>query len=125
MLAKTASRILGVVFVVAGLATFVFGDAADTYHNLLHLVSGLVALYFGFASSKVAAKWFCVMFGAGYLAFGVLGLLVGDPAMDRMWHVGPLHLALGDHIFHVVLGTVILAAGVFARVPARPAGLRP
>jgi len=123
MSARTVCRILGVIFVAMGLVAFAFGDTADTYHNLLHFVSGLVALYFGFAGSKVAAKRFCVIFGTGYLAFGALGLLLGDPTMDQLWHAGPLHLALGDHIFHVVLGTIILTGGLFTRMRVRqPSG---
>jgi hypothetical protein len=122
MLAKTVCRILAVIFVVTGLATFIFGDTENAYHNLLHFVTGLVAVYFGFLGSKPAAKRFCVIFGGAYLAFGVLGILLGDPAMDRMWHPGPLHLALGDHIFHIVLGAIILTSGILTRTPVRPRG---
>lgn len=29
-------------------------------------------------------------------------------------HVGPLHLMTGDHVFHVVLGSVVLLAGLLS-----------
>lgn len=115
-LAKVSCRVLGVAFVAIGLVTFAFGEAADTYHNLLHFVTGVVASYFGFAGSRVAARNFCRIFGGGYLAFGLLGILIGDPATGRLWHVGQLHLALGDHVFHIVLGGLMLAGGIPARV---------
>ena len=52
---------------------------------------------------------------ARYLLFGVLGLLLGDPADDRMWHVGPLELMTGDHVFHIVLGAAVLLTGILTR----------
>jgi uncharacterized protein DUF4383 len=122
MLATMVCRILGVAFVSIGLAVFVVGSEADRYHNVLHFGTGLIALYFGLAGSPSAARRFSLAFGGGYLAFGILGTLVGDPAMDRMWQVGPLHLTLGDHVFHIVLGTIILAGGIFTRPVPRQSG---
>ncbi|WP_328454032.1 DUF4383 domain-containing protein [Amycolatopsis sp. NBC_00438] len=110
--ARWACRILGVLFVATSPIAVFSGDTASRWHTLLHFVTGLVALYAGF---RGGAKLFCLVFGAGYLTFGALGLALGDPAADRGWHVGPLHLMTGDHLFHVVLGTVVLAAGIVTR----------
>jgi hypothetical protein len=107
-MAKTAQvtcKFLGVLFFVAGLAGFAFGEEADWYHNLLHFLTGLIALHFGF----------CLVFGVGYQAFGMLGIALGDQAMNRLWDVGLARLSLGDHVFHVVLGMIILAGGLFSR----------
>jgi uncharacterized protein DUF4383 len=115
-IAKTICQILGVLFFVTGLGAFIFGEDADWYHNLLHFVTGLIALYFGFAGLPSAAKGFCLAFGVGYLSFGILGIAMGDPAMNRLWEVGSiLRLSLGDHIFHIVLGTIILAGGILTK----------
>ena len=115
-LAKIVCKILGVLFFVTGLGAFVFGEDADWYHNLLHFVTGLIALYFGFAGSLSAAKGFCIACGVGYLTFGILGIAIGNPAMNRLWEVGSiLHLSLGDHIFHIVLGMIILAGGILTK----------
>jgi len=103
--ARLACRIVGVLFVAAGLVTAVLGDEADRYHNLLHLGTGLVALWIGFGRPVETARMFCRIFGVAYLALGVLGLLLGHI------EVGSLHLAFGDHMFHVVLGAVILTGG--------------
>jgi hypothetical protein len=114
-MAKLVSKILGVLYVVVGLAGLVLGDDADRYHNLLHFGTGLFALYFGFAASLSGAKSFCLAFGAAYLAFGMLGFAMGNPAMGRMWDLGLMSVSTGDHVHHMVLGTIILAGGIFTK----------
>ena len=59
------------------------------------------------------------MFGVFYLSLGVLGVIVGNAAVDRMWHVGPLHLTTGDHLFHIVLGSIFLVSAAPRTVLAR------
>lgn len=115
-IAQTVCKIFGVLFVLFGLAAFAFGDGADKYHNLLHFVTGLVALYCGFVGSRSRAEAFCLVFGVGYLAFGILGVIMGNSAMNRMWDVGPLHLSMGDHSFHIVLGAIFLVSGLLTGV---------
>ena len=114
-MAKTVCKLLGVVFVIVGVAGFVaptlLGAHLTPAHNLVHLVSGAIALYFGFAGSYGAAKGFCIIFGIVYLLLGVAGWFLG-PAPEHMWHLGEL-LTLGkvDHIIHIALGVVFLAGG--------------
>ncbi|HKO99640.1 MAG TPA: DUF4383 domain-containing protein [Pyrinomonadaceae bacterium] len=118
-MAKTLCKVLGVVFLLVGIAGF----AAPTLmrfhltpaHNLVHLLSGAIALYLGFSGSLSAARMFCLVFGVVYLGLGILGMVLGDPAMNRMWHVGPLDLAMTDHGLHVLLGAVFLAGGLFTK----------
>lgn len=105
MIAVWTCRVLGVLFTVAGVVTFVAGDSADFAHNSIHVVSGLAALGFGFTTK---ARAFAVVFGGAYLTLGAVGLALGE------LHVGPLHLMTGDHVFHVVLGSVVLLAGLFS-----------
>lgn len=115
-MAKTVCKILGVVFVIVGVAGFVaptlLGAHLTPAHNLVHLVSGAIALYFGFAGSYGAAKGFCIIFGIVYLLLGVAGWFLGT-GPDHMWHLGGELLTLGkvDHIIHVLLGVVFLAGG--------------
>src|SRR6266849_9891872 len=105
-MAKTVCKLLGIVFVIVGLCGFaapgLLGAHLNMPHNVVHIVSGLIALYFGFAGSLSGAKGFCLVFGVVYLALGLLGMFVfGDPAMDRMWHVaGLLSLGKMDHLIH-------------------------
>ena len=119
-MAKTVCKILGVVFLLVGLIGFVSPRLLDAHlfaaHNVVHLVSGAVALYFGFAGSLSGAKMFCLVFGIVYLALGVLGIAMGNPANDRMWVVGPLELGQSDHGIHILLGVIFLAGGLFTKV---------
>jgi uncharacterized membrane protein HdeD (DUF308 family) len=119
-MAKTVCKLLGVVFLLVGICGFfaphLLGAHLTPPHNLVHIVSGVIAIYFGFSGSLSGAKSFCLVFGVVYLALGILGLFVfGDPTMDRMWHVGPLELARIDHLIHVILGLVFLGGGLFTK----------
>jgi hypothetical protein len=116
IMAKTVCKLLGVVFVIVGIAGFVaptlLGAHLTMAHNLVHIVSGAIALYFGFAGSASGAKGFCLIFGIVYLLLGVCGWFLGA-GPDHMWHIGTL-LMLGkvDHIIHILLGVVFLAGGL-------------
>jgi hypothetical protein len=114
-MAKTVGKIVGVLYLVVGLAGLVVGEDADRFHNLLHLVTGLIALYFGLAASLSGARSFCLTFGVAYLAFGILGIAMGNSAMGRLWDVGLVSVSMGDHVHHTVLGTIILAGGIFTK----------
>lgn len=118
-MAKTVCKILGVVFLLVGVAGFaaptLLGAHLTPPQNVVHIVSGVVALYFGFAGSLSGAKGFCLIFGLLYLALGLLGMVLGDPADGRMWRVGPLILGMADHGIHLLLGAVFLAGGLFTK----------
>jgi hypothetical protein len=119
-MAKRIATILGVVFILVGLLGFVMpnllGAHLNATHNLVHLISGAVSLYFGLAGTLSGARLFCIVFGLVYLLLGVVGFLMGDAANDRMFNVGDLlHLGTMDHIIHIVLGIVFLAGGFLTR----------
>jgi len=119
-MAKTVCKILGIVFLLVGVCGFTslltpLGAHLTPAHNVVHIVSGVIALYFGFAGSLAGARGFCLVFGVLYLGLGILGLVLGDPAMNRMWHVGPLELGFVDHGIHLILGVVFLAGGLFTK----------
>src|SRR5687768_12903588 len=119
-MAKTVCKILGVVFLLVGLIGFaapnLLGAHLTPVHNVVHIVSGAIALYFGFAGTLSGAKLFCLIFGVVYLALGALGLTLGEGA-DRMWMVGPLHFGTADHGIHSLLGIIFLAGGLFTKRP--------
>src|SRR6266576_7086864 len=108
-MAKTLCKILGVVFLIIGVAGFaaptLLGFHLSPPHNAVHIVSGVIALYFGFAGSLSGAKAFCLVFGVIYIALGILGMALGV-APDHSWVVGPLHLGQVDHGIHILLGVV-------------------
>lgn len=125
-MAKTICKLLGVVFLLVGIVGFIMSkdatgrDALGTHlttaHNLVHIISGIVALYFGFSASLSAARGFCLAFGAVYLLLGVVGFIMGDSANDRMLKIDDL-LMLGtrDHAIHVLLGILFLVGALMTK----------
>jgi hypothetical protein len=116
------------VFLLVGAAGFAMPGLLGTHlslaHNAVHIISGLIALYFGFAGSASGARTFCLVFGAVYLLLGVVGFVMGHPGVSaiagmtmedsKLWKVLPGTLELGkmDHIVHCLLGVVFLAGGL-------------
>jgi Domain of unknown function (DUF4383) len=134
-MAKKISLLLGIVFLLVGVAGFVLPNLLGTHlslaHNLVHIISGAVAIYFGTAGSVSAARSFCILFGIVYGLLGVAGFLLGAPGTvtmagmenmsdGRLFKVIPGQLEFGtmDHIVHVLLGTVFLIGGLTTRKDA-------
>jgi len=118
-MAKTVCKVLGVILLLVGLLGFTHlldplgahvGPAHAT-HNLVHIVSGILSLYFGLAGSLSGAKGFCIVFGIVYGLLGVVGFVKGT--LD----IPALKLMLGhvDHVIHVVLGIGFLAGGLLTK----------
>jgi len=120
---KTASFIIGIIFLLVGILGFfanpVIGESpdaifhTDSLHNSIHLGSGvlfiLIALAFS-PQSSVALK----LFGIVYLLLGVVGLIqFGAYGYGRLF--GFLHVNGPDNILHLALGLVIISAGTFLR----------
>ena len=123
-MAKTIATALGVAFLLAGIAGFVAPDLMGMHlsmaHNIIHLVSGALALWVGLAGSHSAARSFCIFFGLVYGLLGAVGFLMGA-GPERMLTVIPDQLMFGrmDHIVHIALGAVFLVGGLIGRpVPA-------
>jgi hypothetical protein len=109
--AKMACRFFGGLFAVMGVLAIVAGTHVDKYHNLMHLLWGALAFAFSFLGES-AAKRFSIASGAFYLTLATLGLIIGNAALNRAWQFGPMLLHTGDHIFHLVLGSIFLAMGL-------------
>ena len=132
-MAKTAATILGIVFLLVGVAGFFLPSFLGTHlslaHNVVHLVSGAIALYLGLKGSLAAARMFCLVFGAVYALLGVAGFLLGKPDTAslagmadmgtdaRLFKVLPGALELGtmDHAVHILLGAVFLIPGFMTK----------
>ena len=118
-MAKTVCKILGVVFLLVGVAGFanhgLMGAHLSPPHNVVHIVSGVVALYLGFAGSLSGAKTFALVFGVLYLGLGICGMAFGAPG-NHMWTpVSQLPLGQVDHGIHILLGVIFLGGGLFTR----------
>ena len=112
---KIVLRSFGAIFVLMGVVVIVSGLHADRYHNLMHMVWGALAFGVSFLTVRVT-KLFFIGSGLFYLTLATLGLTIGDYTTGRAWQAGPMLLHTGDHVFHLVLGSVFLGLGfVFGR----------
>jgi len=116
-MAKTIAKILGLVLLLVGILGFTavlkpLGAHLNPAHNAVHILTGVIALYFGFAATMSAARGFDLVFGAVYLLLGVCGYFLGDAANMHMLHIGPLMLGNMDHIIHVAVGALFLIGGL-------------
>jgi hypothetical protein len=136
-MAKTFATVLGVIFVLLGIIGFINHDFLGMHlsnaHNWIHLISGIVALYFGTATDLRAAKNFDYTFGVLYLLLGFVGFLVGRPAIatvpggagnmaadSRLWRLIPGTLEFGspDHTVHIILGALFIIGAVMTGTAA-------
>ena len=116
-MARLVCRIVGVALLVVGLAGFAFptmlGLHLTTVHDVLHLLTGLVALYVGFAATLTSARIFCLLFGAGYLLLAVAGIIVPGLVASILGHPAlTSHELTPDNAVHAVLGAVLLVVGL-------------
>jgi hypothetical protein len=67
-MAKTVATLLGVAFLLVGVVGFalptVGGFHLSVAHNLVHIISGVAALYFGLAGTLGNARIFDIAFAA-------------------------------------------------------------
>lgn len=130
-MAKTICTILGIAFILVGIVGFISHDFLGTHlslvHNLVHIISGAVALYFGLAGSLRGARMFCLVFGAVYLLLGLVGFLgpggahtmpdmpgANDTSLLKILP-GNLELGIMDHVVHILLGIVFLIGGLVTK----------
>jgi hypothetical protein len=105
----------GAFLVLLGLVGFVvpgfLGMHLSALHNVLHLLSGAAAIYFGLKTSEAAGRTFCVVFGALYGLLGLAGFVAGGPDFTFTIIPGALVLGTMDHLVHLILGAVFLSVG--------------
>src|SRR2546425_457594 len=115
----------GALLVVVGLLGFAapgfIGMHLSALHNVLLLLSGAVAIYFGVRATPVAARAFCLVFGMLYGLLGLAGLVAGAQNYTLTIVPGALILGPMDHLFHLILGATFLVVGWFERATAMPA----
>lgn len=121
---KTASLIIGVIFIAVGLLGFIPNpivgashDAvfhADTVHNMVHIISGVLFLIIAFAAPDRAGL-FLKVFGVVYLLLGIIGLVtIGSEGMTDLLGFLPVNGA--DNYLHIGLGIVIFLAGMLPQI---------
>jgi hypothetical protein len=125
--ARMIAGFLGIVFIAIGFLGFVSPGLMHTHlsvaHNLVHLISGAMALFFAAAGSLRATRLFNGPFGGVYFLLGLAGFIAGGPGSaavghtghdDRLLRVIPGVLELGtmDHIVHVVVGLLFMVGAM-------------
>jgi hypothetical protein len=138
-MAKTIATILGVAFLVVGVLGFIApglgGFHLSLAHNLVHIISGALALYLGLKGTLAAARLFCIVFGIVYGLLGVAGYALGTDRPHTLAGVthggtdsnllqviaGQLELASMDHGLHILLGLVFLVGGLLTKANVRDA----
>jgi hypothetical protein len=84
------------------------------WHNVVHLASGLGALWFGRGIS--GARTFAFVIGAVYAVVTIMGLATGE--------YGPLHIMVmnpADNFLHLAIGAAGLLAGTVSDPALRAA----
>ena len=116
---KRIATIVGVFFLLAGLLGFaapgVMGMHLTPLHNLIHILSGALALYFGLKGGDRAARMFCTIFGVVYASLGVIGFVAGRTGGVIELIPGHLMLGVADHIVHLIAGALFIFAGLYRR----------
>lgn len=115
---KKLAVLFGVVFLLIGILGFfpAFTPAnaegermllglfeVDTVHNIVHLLSGAVALIAGLMSSYASRLYFKI-FGAVYALVTLVGLISGSA-------LGLFHVNGPDNFLHLALAIALLAIG--------------
>lgn len=124
---KTASLIIGFIFLAVGLLGFVpnpiVGDShdavfhADSVHNMVHIISGILFILIALAA-PARAGLFLKVFGIVYLLLGILGFAtIGDSGMTKLLGFLPVNGA--DNYLHIGLGIVIFLAGMLPQITVR------
>ncbi len=109
------ATIFGWVLLIIGILGFIPGITTDEHllgifhvnmmHNLVHIISGLAALYLAMKGEESAQMFFKV-FGVIYGVVALLGFVVGDGLL-----LGFISNNMADTWLHVVIAAVSLYLG--------------
>jgi hypothetical protein len=127
---KRVCMVLGVALALVGVIGFfmphMLGMHLNLAHNLVHLVSGALAIYFA-TRTELLCKRFCQIFGVVYGLLGLIGFFTGPGTftMEGMQGMtdgnlfkvipGTLEFGTPDHVIHLILGVVLCAFGFMPR----------
>lgn len=109
---KTLALVLGVIFVLAGLLGFVAAPDGmllgvlhvNGLHNIIHLLTGLIAIICGMMGEGASRSFFKV-FGVIYVIVAILGFFSGEAIL------GMVANNMADAIFHAIVALVFLFLG--------------
>src|SRR5690349_19762445 len=118
-MASLIAKIMGLVFIIVGVAGFMPGHHHDLMgfgltmiHTMVHLLSGVLALAMGFSGEK-NARLYCLGFGSVYGLVTILGFL------NIAFVVQLLNLNQADNFLHLGITAVLLIAGLMSPAGAK------
>jgi Domain of unknown function (DUF4383) len=123
-LAQAFAAVVGVVLVAVGLLGFIsnpiVGEPGNdpvfvtgAVHNLVHLVTGAIALYIAFGLRGERQADGLIFFGVLYAVIFVLLLL--SPNLFGILGGAEYNVNVADHVLHAVTAVASLAIGYVAR----------
>ena len=125
--AQKACITLGIFFIIAGLGGIVLpglmGMHLSLLHNSIHLASGALALWSGYATDSRRAYVFSLAFGIVYSFLGIVGFLFGQPGYPGVGHMeadenllriipNAFELGTADHVVHLFFGAAFLVSAI-------------
>lgn len=120
-MAKNFAILFGVVFLLVGVLGFIMNPIvgsvgffhADTVHNLVHVLSGIVFLIVAFTAPAQASLAMRI-FGIVYILVAILGFFVID-ASGMGSILGIVGINSADNWLHVFLAVVIFGASMMTK----------
>lgn len=116
---KKVAQVFGYVLLLVGILGFIPGITnngmllgifnVNALHNVVHLVTGAIALYVGMGDGKGSKMYFQV-FGVIYALVAILGFIAGDSAI-----LGIISNNMADAWLHVVIAVLALYLGFFVK----------
>jgi hypothetical protein len=121
---------MGVLFILLGLIGIIMpgflGMHLSLIHDFIHLASGALALWCGYAESTTKAYNFSLGFGVFYGLLGLSGLLFGEPGYPGVGHMeadesllriipNVLEFGTVDHTIHVFISGVFLTTAYLSK----------
>jgi len=112
--ARMYAKIVGVVVLLVGIVGLIAGDPEDgllglfnidIVEDIIHLGSGGLLAYVGFAGSNDAVKTVVTGLGVVYLLVGILGFF-----LPELFGLIPHEFNVADNILHLALGGLALLA---------------
>jgi hypothetical protein len=120
-LTQAYAAVVGIVLVAVGLLGFINNPivgpdagalfATNGIHNIVHLATGLLALYIAFRTSGQSQANWVIGFGVLYAVIFVVTLL--SPTLFGLFDPNPVNAL--DHVLHAGLAVASLAVGYLGR----------
>ena len=122
---RAVALIIGIVFLIIGIVGLItdttsgslLGFQVDLVHNLVHLVTGIVALAAAFCGWS---RRFNQVFGIIYLLVGIAGLFPALYFGGKL--LGIMAVNGADNVLHLLVGLIAAAVGFFVYESAAATG---